>query len=138
MRDKPTLFALAATIFFIAGFLPAGRATILSESEYVSDSSSFVSGGCPFLLQDIAITPAGRVLACCSAGALTKALKIGNLKSKSLLNIIESAKNLPLIKFLTNEGPEGLINQVECIDSMNFNDYVSTCHFCYEILSKLK
>ena len=33
MRDKPTLFALAATIFFIAGFLPAGKFFLASPNQ---------------------------------------------------------------------------------------------------------
>ena len=123
------------TILVESGFLPAGRASNLI-AEHVPDPNLSITGGCPFILRDIVITPGGRVLPCCSAGALTNPLAVGNINTQPLSTIIEEANKHHLIKFLVKYGPHELFRQMGPFNISNEVKYTSKCHLCYEILSK--
>lgn len=117
------------------GVLPAGRATTLPFIQYVSDQSSSLNGGCPFILRDIAITPEGRVLPCCSVGALTDSLAVGNVKLHRLAQLIEAANKHPLVKLLAMEGPSALFRRLDRNSLLEMEKYTSKCHLCFEVLS---
>ncbi len=123
------------TILVESGFIPAGRASNLI-TENKSNPNLSMTGGCPFILRDIAITPGGRVLPCCSAGALTNPLDIGNINTQPLSTIIEEANKHDLINFLVKYGPHELFRRMGPYTSSNEMKYTSKCHLCFEILSK--
>lgn len=132
--ERPCLEGVTA-LLVETGFLPAGRATTLPLNERVLNHRSIFEGGCPFVLRDIAVTPAGRVLACCSAGALTNSLDIGNVKNQRLWEIIEDANRRQLIKKLALEGPRSLFKRLDPNVQVEWDEYINKCHLCFETLS---
>lgn len=132
--EKPCLEGVTA-LLVETGFLPAGRATKLPLNERMPNHRPLFGGGCPFVLRDIAVTPEGRVLACCSAGALTNSLDIGNVKSQRLWKIIEEANKRQFIKKLSLDGPRNLLKRLDPNTQVEWDKCINKCHLCFEVLS---
>lgn len=137
-NKKPPTVADRSVLWIESGFLPVGRATVLPRSEWVLDPQASIEGGCPFVLRDISILPGGQVRACCSAGALTKALNLGTVKTQRLSTLIEGASKQPLIKLLAREGPRGLLRSIDPDRQVEPGTHVSKCHLCFTVLSDSK
>ena len=115
-------------------FLPHGRAASLPEDELMVGHSP-LGGPCQAVLKDISISPQGAVYPCCSAGGLLKGVEIGNARQGEIRDLIRQAKNNPLFKVLSTEGPEGLARR--CRIPLEEKGYVSKCHLCYEVLREM-
>lgn len=124
---------LPAKLAVESGFLPVGRGSRIPENELMIGSGS-LDGPCKFILNDIAITPSGTVLPCCSAAGLVNRMEIGNTHRKRLGTIIREAYGRSIIKMLIEKGPKAL---QESIDAKPHKNYVNKCHLCYEILTEL-
>jgi len=124
---------LPAILAVESGFLPVGRGSRIPENELISGSRS-LDGSCKFILNDVAITPSGTVLPCCSAAGLVNGMEIGNAHRKRLGPIIREASGQSIIKILFEKGPKAL---QESVDAKPHKNYVNKCHLCYEILTEL-
>lgn len=116
-----------------SGFLPVGRGSSIPEKELISGNGPLY-GPCKFILNDIAITPSGVVLPCCSAAGLINGMQIGNAHQKRLGTIIREASEQNIIKILIEKGPKAI---QEIVGAKCRKNYVNKCHLCYEILKEL-
>jgi len=121
----------ASSLAVETGFIPVGRGETIPEHEWLTGWGSLV-GSCRTVLRDIAITPSGEVMPCCSAAGLTKVAKIGNALEHTLRKLLKEAHTNKLFRVLSSEGPMGLWKYIE---PYPLESFVNKCHFCYELLS---
>jgi len=93
---------------------------------------------CDDILKQIVITPEGKLAACCGCGSEgIPELVIGNVHSKSLLDLIEEGNYDFIWNWLALEGPYGIMEFLKRKDpSLSFEErYVNKCHLCNTIFS---
>ncbi|MBS7619214.1 radical SAM protein [Candidatus Bathyarchaeota archaeon] len=111
-------------------FLPVGRGADIPESELLVGSEP-TGGPCKSVLRDVAVTPSGEVLPCCSVAGLLDIMRLGNILNMKLKDALEEASRRKLFRILSDEGPEGLL---KLLSDNASRGYVSRCHMCYEVL----
>jgi len=111
-------------------FLPIGRGANIPESELILGLEP-TCGPCKSVLKDVAVTPSGEVLPCCSGAGLLDVMRLGNISNGGLKDVLEEASQRKLFRTLSSYGPEGLLKLLG--DNVS-RGYVSRCHMCYEVL----
>jgi len=95
-------------------------------------------GGCPWAVRSPAITPEGRLVACCGFEvAGNPILDIGDLSAASLPALLgEADQDLP-INMIALEGPYAIMDQLKELDpSLPFRPhYRSFCELCQDIVT---
>lgn len=129
-KEKSQISALALE----NEFLPIGRGIDLPKTEWVFNKGR-IEGPCKIVLRDIGIDPSGNVLPCCSAAGLIRKFILGNVKEKSLIKIMEEARETPLFRILSKLGPIGVYNLMM---HNRKKDFINRCHVCYEVLNDPK
>ena len=130
LGPKPRGKALYA-IAIESGFIPIGRGARIPREEWPIGSGP-VEGPCKVVLRDISISPEGRLLPCCSAAGLLPQASIGSLAEKSLMELLEEALEVELLKWLREVGPWGIAEKTGFRPDPE--GYVNRCHLCYEVL----
>ena len=111
-----------------SGFQPVGRGVRVLESEWKKE---FIKqfNPCGLVLRDIGVSPQGEVYPCCGPlGSLRQRGKIGNIRDRTLGEILNEAWENETFRKIASKGPTSLVS---CQD---FSKYVDKCHLCYEAI----
>ncbi len=109
------------------------------EEEYVFMHEEARERTCSTVLQRIVITPDGGLAICCGIGSEDfPESVIGNVREKSLIELLREANNDVFVNWLALEGPQGIRNYLEqYYPAIPFREhYVNICHLCHEIFTR--
>lgn len=139
IHNARELFAgVADTVEFVEiPLIPAGRAATSISPDEFSLRVNTPFGPCAQFFTKLAITVNGDVFPCCSPGGFTEPLRVGNVKSETVGNIINHMNDNLLLQVLSTVGPAFFVPFIEHKYGENAlgQRFVDQCHLCHTIMS---
>jgi len=122
------------TQFQEISFLPGGRASELPPSAFALESQ-IPEGRCPGAM--MTISPNGDAYMCCTPGGFIEALKLGNAKNTSILNLLREFYLRGILAVLRRQGPSAFVPALRRagLGQKLLPGYVDVCHLCTSLLS---
>jgi len=118
-----------------------GRGTNLDLGEVPQEAWSEQAraiGGCPWAVRSPAISPSGRLLACCGFEVSgNPILDIGDLNTKSLPELLDQADNDLPLNVIALEGPYAIMDSLKARNpNLPFRpNYRSFCELCQDLVT---
>lgn len=115
-------------------FMPGGRASCLPSDSFVL-TPGIPHGRCPGAV--FTIHPTGDVYFCCTPGAITPALKLGNARETPIHELVYAYYFGGLFTMLREKGPSAFIPSIieaGLADRLHAS-YVNVCHLCTSLVS---
>lgn len=112
---------------------PTGRAKhgVPSEDIY---SSCDLTGACHHML-NLTVNALGNVAPCCAGADQTEGLSFGNVREKSIVDIVKYMQSSPKLRVLVFHGVSALLPILEDQDISMGKEYSNICHLCFEIFN---
>jgi len=97
-------------------------------------------GPCNLVLRAPALTPTGKILACCGTIPYRDGLAIGDIKAISLMKALNRAYQNPLLKWIAFEGPAAVLEKITANETrpITTSDLDGNCHACDLLFSSPK
>jgi pyruvate-formate lyase-activating enzyme len=117
--------------------LPAGRASQQVPTDEFPLMSGPPNGSCRQHFTKLAVTAEGEVFPCCSPGGFTEPLRVGNIRTQQLDDIVAGMENNLLIQVLDTVGPSFFVPFIRRALGEGFLDgpFVDQCHLCNTMMS---
>jgi len=115
-------------------FLPGGRACDLPPTSF-SLQTGIPEGRCPGAV--FTIHPNGDAYYCCTPGAFTDALRLGNALHRPLRDLVNEYYFGGLFAFLREQGPAGFVPALRHagLGGKLADQYVDVCHLCTSLVN---
>lgn len=114
---------------------PTGRAEQKIDQKEIFYSD--ITGSC-FSVLNLAINAKGDVYPCCASADQTRGLIMGNIRERSLSDIVAKMRRSPLLRTVVFQGVSALLPLLNDCQSMQKKKYASMCHLCFDIFSDEK
>jgi organic radical activating enzyme len=94
-------------------------------------------GPCHLILRGPALTPTGKILACCGTISYKEGLVIGDISTETLLEALNRAYENPLLKWIAFEGPGAVLERITegTPSPITASDLDGNCHACELLFS---
>lgn len=123
---------------FRAACLPIGEAKNIDDSDLYYDEELLEHGDIPcYEMTFFSVYLNGDVYPCCSQAGMTSCLKLGNIHTDSLEDILKKYRSNMYIRIIKKYGLSWLVDiaRKEHFEEIYNKKYVNKCDLCYSILN---
>lgn len=126
--------------FVVMPLLPTGRAARDAAPAEFATGSPLPVGNCRDHFRKLAVDLEGDVYPCCSPGGFTPPLKVGNVRTSPLSEILMGAEGNRLLAILEAVGPAYFLPflRAEGLDTELPESFSDQCHLCHAMLSSAR
>lgn len=112
---------------------PTGRAAVTLDRQDLYKQGSLDDNCHTFL--NLTVNAQGNVFPCCAGIDQTNTFIFGNVREKSMVQIVDAMNRSPMLRTIVFNGIGSLLPILESAGIQTGRDYNSICHMCWSIFS---